>query len=188
MNASSARAPEPDGAPPTLDRKPPRAGQFKADTISKKEVAEENVDQEIDVILATLSTYYFEGKPFLLMDDIQNVFDLREDQCLGCFAQFADVDFGFVDLEDNCPLNVLDTDAINFTSKEKVGALILPLCAEYEEGLPTEEEFNALQERLDLQKIGREQNINIEEVQSRVQGSIDIYQGNLLDYDETPMV
>ena len=52
------------------------------------------------------------------MDDIQMVFDMREDQCLGCFSQFSEVDGGFVDFDDNCPLNVLDTnDAVNFYPK-----------------------------------------------------------------------
>ena len=164
--------------------------KFKADSISKKELSGNDVSgsQDIQFTLATLPTYYFEGKPFLLMEDIQMVFDMREDQCLGCFAQYSEVDSGFVDFEDNCPLNVLDAGDTNFVPKENVGTIILPICAEYEQGLPTEEEFDALQEKLDLHKMGREQGKEKDEEPKTLQRSIDIYDEKLLDYDESRKV
>lgn len=89
---------------------------FKVDTTLQEKDAKEHPIQNT---LAVFPTYIICKIPFLLMDDIQLQFELREDQCLGTFSQWLEMDRGFID-HHHAPLMNLILQQIDSYPKSKL--------------------------------------------------------------------
>ena len=175
---------------------------FRAETITKVEVDNLALKVEDDVIdplecLPLFPTFCFNDKEYLLLNDIQHLFGLKEDFALALLALRGELDDGFVDRSPS-PLAILDTRGDNFLEKQEAALVCTGMIEEYEKlGLPTEEEFRNIQERLGILDMGHEdQSYNIEDQSYHVdfpkmdgnKGSIDPYNESILDLDESPQV
>ena len=161
------------------------AAKFRHDSITKIETEEEK--EEIQDTVATLPTYVICNKKYVLLNDIQHLFDMREDHCLGALAQWSEADEGFIDFTTPCQVERLDTEGEDFISKDMVGYHMAYMDQEYQKTLPTEEEFEEIQRRKNIQNMGREKTKKPIE-SKKPTGSIDLFRDNLLIEDETPMV
>ena len=170
--------------------------KFKAETITKVEDEEDDnpesgKDQYRDLAcLPMFPTYIFNGREYVLLGDIQWLFDLREDYCLACLARWGDLDNNFVD-SSPCPIAVLDTKGADFKEKEDAALFCTQMIEKYEEqGLPTEEEFHATQEKLGITNMGKEErsSTSMEPKMDETKSSIDIYREAIFEMDEEPQV
>ena len=97
---------------------------FKAESITKVEDEEEDSlegweEQFKDLAcLPLFPTYLFNEREYVLLGDIQWLFDLREDYCLACLARWGELDNNFID-SSPYPIVVLDTKGANFMEKQE---------------------------------------------------------------------
>lgn len=168
---------------------------FRADTITKVE-SEDSVGlqegDDIDTLecLPLFPTYCFNDMEYVLLNDIQHLFDLREDFALAILANWGEFDDGFVD-SGPCPLAILDTEGDNFIEKEEASLLCIQMIDEFEKfGLPNDEEFKHLQETLGISDMGLEGQSSKSALShmDETKSSIDLYNDIIFDMDETPQV
>ena len=168
---------------------------FRADTITKVE-SEDSVGlqegDDIDTLecLPLFPTYCFNDREYVLLNDIQHLFGLREDFALAILANWGEFDNGFVD-SGPCPLAVLDTKGDNFLEKEEASLLCIQMIEEFEKfGLPSEEEFTHLQETLGISDMGLEGQSSKSDLShmDETKSSIDLYSDFIFDMDERPQV
>lgn len=165
--------------------------EFKVDNIIKVE------DQEVGTLLEetnpllcipTFPSYFVNNKYYVLLNDIQHLFDLREDYCLAMLARWGELNTGFIDYTP-CQLALLDTDTENFIGKRDAGVLCTNLCLQYEShGLPSEEQISEIQLRLGIENMGIDDASYREPVETRPGYSIDLYKETILEEDENPQV
>ncbi len=164
--------------------------KFKASNITKVELSdEEEADEDVmesTSCTATFPVYKINSKQYVLQQDIQHLFDLREDYFYAILAEWGENDKDFV-AKEPCPLAILDTETENFVGKEIVGAQIKDIVMGYEkQGLPTEDEFLRIQKRLKIEHMGREEPRDAEE--TNPPHSINLWREALLADDENPKV
>ena len=168
---------------------------FRAETITKVEdetSLADNVDDELDALqcLPSFPTYCFNEREYLLLSDIQYLYEMREDFCLAVLARWGNLDKGFVDSSTSA-LALLNTKGDDFIDKEHAAIVCTSAFADYEkEGLPSEEEFRLIQERLGVSEMGIDVSSNINE-SSRIDESkisIDLFTDAIYDLDEDPQV
>ena len=109
---------------------------FRSETSTKIEddsLAQDSEDDERNALklLPIFPTYCFNEREYLLLNDIQHLFDLREDFALAVLAGWGELDDGFVD-SNPCPLAVLDTKGEDFLDKEKAAMLCMEMFETYE--------------------------------------------------------
>lgn len=168
---------------------------FKSETITKVEDESVLYDSDTDELnslqlLPTFPTYCFDGKEYLLLSDIQYLYEMREDFCLAVLAKWGQLDKDFVDSSPSA-LALLNTKGDDFLDKEQASFLCASAFEEYEEqGLPTEEEFRLIQERLGIADMGLEGTNTLNELDPKdeAKGSIDLYSNVLYELDEEPQV
>lgn len=73
--------------------------RFIADNITKVEEDIEPEEHELDPLIctATFPTYRINKRDFVLLHDIQYLFDLREDYCYAILAKWSENDRDFVE-------------------------------------------------------------------------------------------
>lgn len=169
--------------------------KFRAETITKVEAEGSVVLEEGDEVdtlecIPVFPTYCFNQREYVLLNDIQNLFGLREDFALACLANWGKFDKEFVD-SCPCPLSILDTNGDNFIEKERAAVLCIEMIEEFERcGLPSEEEFMQLQETMGISGMGLEGPSTHSDMPqiNETKSSIDLYTEHALDVDETPQV
>ena len=162
--------------------------RFKASNITKVEEPLEPSEDEMEMTscTATFPVYRVNNKQYVLLSDVQHLFDLREDYCFAILADWGKNDKDFVASEP-CPLAILDTESEEFIGKEIVGCQIKDMIVSYEEqGLPTEEEFEQIQKRLKIEHMGREE--PRDSTETKPLNSINLWREALLEDDENPKV
>ncbi|MCO5558170.1 hypothetical protein L7F22_011748 [Adiantum nelumboides] len=88
--------------------------KFKANNITKAEDPEvEEGDHDPLQCTSTFPTYKVHKKEYVLLNDIQNLFDLRKDYALAILAEWTSNDKGFIDYSP-CLLAILKIEAENF--------------------------------------------------------------------------
>ena len=135
---------------------------FRAETITKVESKNPIVLEEGDgidplVCIFVFPTYCFNDREYVLLNDIQHLFGLREDFALACLASWGKLDEGFVE-SSRCPLAELNTKGGEyFSEKEEAAIMCTKMMEEFEKcGLPIEEEFRQIQESLGISDMGYE--------------------------------
>ncbi|MCO5555018.1 hypothetical protein L7F22_008557 [Adiantum nelumboides] len=93
---------------------------------------------------------------YVMLNDIMELFDLREDYYLAIVAQNLEEDDAIIDPEQD-KYSVIDAHVSEdeFVDLARALAMIYNDVARYETTLPTEEEFKAVQERLGITDMGR---------------------------------
>jgi len=109
------------------------------------------------VPVPVLPSFPFGDKQYVLITDLQNVFNIREDYCLAIIAQNLEQDKNFIDPEMS-KFSLIDSAVkdTEFMNAAQALAMIFADAKQYEETLPTEEEFLAMQARLGLTEMGRD--------------------------------
>lgn len=161
--------------------------KFKASNILEINGPEDE-DEDLDPIqcTATFPTYTINEKDFVLLNDIQHLFDLREDYALAILAEWSENDKDFIDFQP-CPFALLDTQVENFIDSASAGKHVLDIVTRYDkQGLPTEEEFQQIQKRLKIDHMGKDE--IREPFDAKPTGSINIWDPILLEEDESPKV
>ncbi|MCO5593821.1 hypothetical protein L7F22_047839 [Adiantum nelumboides] len=159
--------------------------RFKVSNITKVEDLDvEERDHDPLKCTTTFPTYKFNQKEYVLLNDIQHLFDLREDYALAILAEWASNDKGFISYSP-CLLAVLDTEAENFINSSKAGKHVLDIVLRYEPQVePSEEEFKEIKKRLKIDYMGQEKIRDPPKVKPT--SAIDIWEPTLFEEDETP--
>lgn len=138
-----------------------------------------------------LPSFHVGDLHYILLTDIQHVFNMREDQCLATIAHSLEADKDFVDPElDKYMLVDSHVHDFEFHSAATTLAMIYSDAMKYEQTLPSEEEFHEAQERLNIVDMGRKGDIQNPEESSipKRNSTIDIWRGDLLVADENEQV
>jgi len=140
--------------------------------------------------LPSFPTYCFNGKEYLLLSDIQYLYEMREDFCLAILARWGDLDKGFVDSIPSA-LDFLNTKGDDFIDKEQAALMCTSSFSEYEnQVLPSEEDFRLIQERLGVSDMGIDASTNLNDPSQidESKSSIDLYTDAFYELDEEPQV
>ena len=138
------------------------------------------------VPVPVLPSFPFSDKQYILVTDLQNVFNIREDYCLAVIAQNHEEHEIFLDDTVNkyalVDSSVKDSEYID---GKRALSMIFADARRYEETLPTEEEFKALQEQMGISGLGRDATGG----SNAVGGSfVDLWQRGIVEDDENQKV
>ena len=160
------------GEPINLAEEKDLSKQFDIDALKKENTVvstdEEYALTEEDEVLPTpiLPIFPIGDSQYVLLSDIQASFNIREDYCLAIVAQNLQEDNEFLDPElDKYTLLHSNVKDIEFHSAAKALQLIYKDDLNYERILPSVEDFYAMQEKLKITNLGR-QEFNVVQVAS----------------------
>ncbi|MCO5586883.1 hypothetical protein L7F22_040828 [Adiantum nelumboides] len=107
--------------------------------------------------LNVLPTIPIDDHHYVILNDIMELFDLREDYCLAIAAHNLEEDCNIINLDDD-KYSVMDAHVIadDFIKPTKALAMIYKDVAACAATLPTEFEFKEVQDRLGITEMGRE--------------------------------
>ena len=109
------------------------------------------------VPVPVLPSFPIGDKQYILLSNLQHVFNIREYYCLAIIAQNLEESQNFLD--DEVSKYALVDSAVKeseYMDGKKTLAMIFADTKRYEETLPTEDEFNALQSEIGLTGMGRD--------------------------------
>lgn len=154
---------------------------------SKIALLDEDASQG-DIPTSILPTLPIGGLDYVLLSDIMKLFNLREDYCLAIISQHLEVDKDFVDQEIDEYLQ-MDSHAEEEKFIDPTEALrkIFNDATSYEATLPTGEEVTAIQQRLNIQDMGKMEmpvTLSLEKVES----SINLTDEKVMEHDENEQV
>lgn len=158
---------------------------YKSTTIAEVPVKEESLLNN-DIPIPALPSFIIENKEYILLHDIQVIFNLREDYTLRVIAQALEDEKEWV-LEDP----VLGSLDCNFDPKNAL-ELCFNEAKQYEKSLPTEEDFQDTQFSLNHHTQSLDELVNASEPEEPKdvlkESSIDIWTDNTMVSDENHQV
>ncbi len=131
---------------------------------------------------------------YVMLNDIMELFDLREDYCLAIVAQNLEEDDAIIAPEqDKYSMIDVHTSDEEFVDPATTLAMIYNDVARYEATLPTEEEFKAVQERLGITHMGKTKSSTSKQAstsmsKSKEMSSDDLWNATVVEEDENQKV
>ncbi|MCO5555934.1 hypothetical protein L7F22_009478, partial [Adiantum nelumboides] len=124
------------------------------------------------MLLPMLPKFHIEGKSYILLTDVQMLFDLHEDYALGMLARYINEQHGFVE-QDSSDDERLETN----TNALECLQYCFKKAREYKRsGVPSESTFKSLQDKMQLDKCSDSAKKWMEKQGVKERQSIDLYQ------------
>lgn len=137
-----------------------------------------------------LPSYQVGDSEYILLTDIQHVFNLREDHCIAFIAQNLEADDNFVDDDGIDKYLLVESNGkdTEFLSTAETLKMIYADALKYEGKEATEEELQEARERLNITNMGEFRDVPSTSAESVPGSSTNLWQFALLEADENQEV